>query len=191
MYRHFRTQVLLRVGLLGATLLGAVLLAALTTSYVAAGLVGVLAVYQVVALIRYVEQTNHDLSRLLQSIQYSDFSQSFTARGRGASFEELAEAFREVMDDFREARAEKEESYRYLETVMQHVGIGLISFRQDGEVELINTAAKRLLRVPRLKQIGDLVPISRELVDTLFRLHSGEKALVKVVDEDDLLQLSV
>ncbi|NBC16035.1 MAG: GHKL domain-containing protein, partial [Bacteroidetes bacterium] len=41
------------------------------------------------------------------------------------------------------------------------------------------------------KQIGDLVPISRELVDTLFRLHSGEKALVKVVDEDDLLQLSV
>lgn len=191
MYRHFRTQVLLRVVLLGATLLGAVLLAVLTTSYVAAGLVGALAVYQVISIIRYVERTNHDLSRLLQSIQYSDFSQSFTARGRGASFEELAEAFREVMDDFREARAEKEESYRYLETVMQHVGIGLISFRQDGEVELINTAAKRLLRVPRLKQIGDLVPISRELVDTLFRLRSGEKALVKVVDEDDLLQLSV
>jgi nitrogen fixation/metabolism regulation signal transduction histidine kinase len=191
MYRHFRTQVVLRVVLLGATLLGAVGLAVLTTSYVAAGLVGALAVYQIVALIRYVEQTNHDLSRLLQSIQYSDFSQSFTARGRGASFEELAKAFREVMDDFREARAEKEESYRYLETVMQHVGIGLISFRQDGEVELINTAAKRLLRVPRLKQIGDLVPISRELVDTLFRLRSGEKALVKVVDDDELLQLSV
>ncbi len=191
MYRHFRIRVVVRVVLLSATLLLALLLALGTTSYVAAGIVALVAVYQVVALIRYVEKTNHDLSRLLRSIRYSDFSQSFTAGGRGQAFRELSSAFRAVMDDFRAARAEKEESYRYLETVMQHVGIGLLSFKQDGTVNLINTAAKRLVRVPYLKRVQALADFSPELVEVLFRLRYGEKALVKVMDGDEMLQLSV
>lgn len=191
MYRHFRIQAILRVLLLAATMLAAVWLFALTTSYVAGGLVALLVVAQLSSLVRYVERTNHDLTRLLRSIRYSDFSQSFTAQGRGKAFEELSEAFREVMDNFRKARAEKEESYRYLETVMQHIGVGLISFKSDGTVELINTAAKRLLRMPHLKHIGALEMLSPELVETLLRLRSGENALVKVMDEDELLHLAV
>ncbi|MDX1548807.1 MAG: hypothetical protein R3247_17545, partial [Rhodothermales bacterium] len=191
MYRHFRIQVVLRVLLLAATLAAALGLALYTASYVAAGLVALVAAYEVAALVRYVERTNHDLARLLRSIRYSDFAQSFGAGGRGASYAELNEALRAVMNDFRAARAEKEESYRYLETVMQHVGIGLISFTRDGTVHLINAAAKRLLRVPRLRNIRALEDFSPELVDTLAGLHYGEKALVKVVDDAELLPLAV
>ena len=190
-YRHFRIQCILRAVLLAATMLLAVMLFFRTTSYVAAGIITLVAFYEVVALIRYVEKTNHDLSRLLRSIRYSDFSQSFTSAGRGRAFAELGEAFRDVMKDFRAARAEKEESYRYLQTIMQHVGIGLISFKQDGTVNLINTAAKRILRVPYLKTVHALGDFSPKLVPTLLRLRSGEKALVKVVDGDELLQLVV
>ena len=190
-YRHFRIQCTLRVVLLAATMLLAVVLFSRTTSYVAAGIVTLVALYEVVVLIRYVEKTNHDLSRLLRSIRYSDFSQSFTSGGRGKAFAELGEAFRAVMKDFRAARAEKEESYRYLQTIMQHVGIGLISFKQDGAVNLINTAAKRLLRVSYLKNVQALGDFSPKLVSTLMELRSGEKALVKVVDGDELLQLAV
>ena len=190
-YRHFRIQCILRAALLAATMLLAVMLFFRTTSYVAAGIITLVAFYEVVALIRYVEKTNHDLSRLLRSIRYSDFSQSFTSAGRGRAFAELGEAFRDVMKDFRAARAEKEESYRYLQTIMQHVGIGLISFKQDGTVNLINTAAKRILRVSYLKSVHALGDFSPKLVPTLLRLRSGEKALVKVVDGDELLQLAV
>lgn len=191
MYRNFRIQCILRIVSLSATMGGALWLALWTQSYVAAGLVGFIAVYQGVALVRYVEKTNHDLSRLLRSIRYSDFSQSFTPQGRGGSFAELAAAFRAVMDDFRAARAEKEESYRYLETVMHHIGIGLVSFNREGEVNLINTAAKRLLRVPYLKNIAALATFSPDLVDRLFEMRAGEKALVKIADHDELLQLVI
>ncbi len=190
-YRQFRIQCTVRVVLIGATMLLALVLWLRTTASVAAGLVALLALYQLAGLIRYVERTNHDLSRLLRSIRYSDFAQSFTDGGRGASFVELSTALREVMDHFRATRAEKEESYRYLQTVMQHVGVGLISFRQDGAVNLVNTAAKRLLRVPYLKNVQALEAFSPALVETLFRLHYGEKALVKVADGDELLQLAV
>lgn len=190
-FRHFRIQCIVRVGLIAATMLLALFLFFRTTSYVAASIIALVVLYEVIALIHYVEKTNHDLSRLLRSIRYSDFSQSFTEEKRGKAFAELGQSFREVMEDFRSARSETEENHRYLQTVMQHVGIGLISFKKDGAVNLINTAAKRLLRVPYLKTVHALGDFSPKLVDTLLNLHYGEKALVKVVDGDELLQLAV
>jgi two-component system nitrogen regulation sensor histidine kinase NtrY len=189
--RRFRLQCTLRVALIGVTMLLALYLMFRTTSYVAAGIMALVTAGQLYALFLYVEKTNRDLSRFLNSIQYSDFSQSFTSNGRGTSFEELGRAFSDVMDDFRAARAEKEENYRYLQTVMQHVGIGLLSFERDGTVSLVNNAAKRLLRVSRLQNVKGLERFSPVLVDVLLAMRSGEKALVKVVDNDELLQLAV
>ena len=182
---------MVRILLIAATLLAAVYLLVGTRSYVGAALVGLAAAMQVRGLIRYVEKSNRDLARLLRSIRYSDFSQTFTAEGRGGSFAELSGAFREVMGQFRAARAEKEEQHRYLHTVIQHIGVGLISFRQDGSVALVNNAAKRLLRIPRLKNIQALSRLSEDLVDALVRMRAGDRELVKLVDDDELLQLSL
>ena len=177
--------------MLAATLAAASLLGFAHISYMWAGILVLLAAYQVSALIRYIEKTNRDLARLLDAIRYSDFSQGFTTGGRGAPYVELTNAFRAVMDDFRAARAEKEEGYRYLETVMQHIGTGLISFDQDGRVNLVNSAAKRLLNIPHLRNINALETVSPELVEKLVQLEYGSKDLVKVSNGEDSLQLTI
>jgi nitrogen fixation/metabolism regulation signal transduction histidine kinase len=138
-----------------------------------------------------VDKTNRRLSRFLQAIRHADFSQSFTGLGLGSSFRELNESFAEVIKDFQQIREEKEEHYRYLQTVVEHVGIGLIAFNKNGEVELINRAAKRLLRVPRLRNISSLKSLSRDLVKTLSKLKAGGRSLVKVHDGNDFLQLAI
>jgi nitrogen fixation/metabolism regulation signal transduction histidine kinase len=181
----------IRVAFIAATMLVVLYLFYQTTSYVAGAIVVVFIGFQLVGLVRYVEKTNRDLSRFLHSVRYDDFSQSFTSDGRGSSFEALNESFSEVMDDFRKERSEKEENYRYLQTVMQHVGIGLVSFEQDGTVGLINTAAKRLLRVHHLKNIKALSGFSKELVGTMLQLRSGDKGLVQIADNDELLHLMI
>ena len=190
-FKHFRVRCTIRVLLFGATLFVAIYLFSNTSSYVAASIIAIVAGTQLFSLIQFVEKTNRDLDRFLRSIRYADFSQSFASEKRGASFEALSRSFSEVMDDFRQARAEKEEHYRYLQTVMQHVGIGLFTFKGDGSVGLINSAAKRLLRVNTLKNVQALSALSPNLVDTLHRLRAGEKVLVKVVDNDELLQLAI
>jgi len=190
-YRRFRLQVLVRVVLLVATGALSVWLWVAPGLVVPAVAAGLFMLYQAALFVRYVERTNRDLTRLLRSIRYSDFSQSFASGGRGASFAELAEAFRAVMDDFRLARAEKEEGYRYLETVMQHVGIGLVSFDGRGSVSLVNNAAKRLLRVTHLRTVQSLGAQSADLVDTLMSLPYGDKALVRVTQGEDTLELSL
>lgn len=190
-FKRFRTNCVIRVSLLTATLALFFYLIFKTNLYSAVLILGISVVYQTFSLIRYVDKTNRDLARFFQSIKYDDFTQSYKQSGLGSSFDFLKAELTEITEAFRKARSEKEEHYRYLQTVVQHVGIGLIAFKDNGEVELINTAAKRLLRIPRLKNIKSLESISKTLVDTLFQMESRENALVKVEFDNELLHLAL
>jgi len=159
-YKRFRINCIIRVLLISGSigLLG--FLFFLTDFLAAAIFVSLIVIYQIYALIRYVTKTNRDLTRFLLSIKYSDFSQSFSSHLKGSGFEELNAAFSEVIKEFQRAKIEKEEHFRYLQTIVDHVGIALIAFNPDGEVELINNAAKRLLKISQLRNIRQLESIS-------------------------------
>jgi sigma-B regulation protein RsbU (phosphoserine phosphatase) len=58
-------------------------------------------------------------------------------------------------------------------------------------VELINTAAKKLIDVTNLKNIKTLQRFSKPLVDSLLALKSGERALVGVDINGNKMQLAV
>jgi nitrogen fixation/metabolism regulation signal transduction histidine kinase len=162
------------------------------TEFIAASIfLGLISVYQIYSLIRYVTKTNRDLNRFLLSVRHSDFSQSYTNQLEGSGFDELNTAFSEVTKEFQQAKIEKEEHFRFLQTIIDHVGIALIAFNPDGEVELINNAAKKLLKIPRLGNIKDIESISSGLADKLSSISPGDKDLVRFKQGDNLLQLSI
>jgi two-component system nitrogen regulation sensor histidine kinase NtrY len=189
--RSFRLSVIARSLALGGTLFLLFYLFTQTNLYATATVVALVIIYQMFELIRYVERTNFELSRFLRSIRYADFSQTFSSRGRGSSFDELNLAFTEVVEEFQKARAEKEEHFQYLQTVVQHIGVGLLAFTTDGEVSLINTAAKRLLGIDQLINIKSLQQANPSLVQTLFSMRSSQKVLVKTEIHKEPLQLVV
>lgn len=115
-------------------------------------------------LYRYVTGVNRKLTRFLESVRYSDFAVSFRSdNALGRTFQGLNEQFNDVLEAFRQARAEKEANLQYLNTIVQHVGVGLLSFDAAGQVELVNQAALRLLGVYRLRTIGELQPTHPQL----------------------------
>ena len=154
-------------------------------------LLALLCVYQFFALLHYINKTNRDLTRFIEAIKYGDGSLSLQDEKIGASFSALQGVFAEVFATLRKTRMEKEEHFQYLQTVVQHVGMGLIVFQPDGQVELINNAAKQLFKIPRLRNLGELKEKSPELVETLFRLPTREKGFVKVEDAADTLYLAL
>ena len=189
--KNFIINCSLRVVLLTSTI-GLIFYFFLQTGFLVVGIIASLvAAVQVVSLVRYVARTNHDLNRLLVSIKYSDFSQSFTNSLKGSGFEELTASLNEVIREFQRTKLEKEEHFRFLQTIIDHVGIGLVAYQPDGTVELFNNAAKRLLKVPTLRNIRNLSPNDPKLVETLHKLSPGENRLVKLQQDDDLLQLSL
>ena len=148
-------------------------------------------VYQIYLLIRYVDKSNRELAYFLESITYSDFSQKFDFSKLGSSFKALSNEFNKIMEKFRQARSEREESINYLETVVQHVGVGLISFDPDGNVGLINKSAKRILRINSLHNISALDKISPNFSEFIGQLPSGKKAAFKIIDKDEIVQLLI
>lgn len=178
--KHFRFQIIIRMLLFCTTVFAFFYLLMHTKLYATIFITGFFILFQVYSIIRFVEKTNRYLSRFLLAVKHSDFSSSFSGKELGSSFAELIDLFNAVMEKIQRTRSEKEEHYRYLQTILHHVGIGLIAFRTDGEVDLINTAAKRLLNVARLKNIKSLENLSQPLVDKLLSIKAGEKTLVKI-----------
>jgi len=142
-------------------------------------------------LIHYVSITNRQLSRFLLSIKHSDFSQSFVNTTLGSSFEDLNKSFNEVIQKFLATRTEKEENARFLQTVIQHVGVGLMSFNNKGEIEFINNAAKKLLNISHITNILMLNKITEGLTEKFLNLNSGDKAAIKIVTENEITQLII
>jgi signal transduction histidine kinase len=190
-FNRFRLIIVVRLLFLVATLVLIVLLLLGTERYTTLALVGAVAVGQFISLVQYMDRSNRQLARFLDSIQHEDYTQTFEKTEGDPSFQELNDAFKAVMEKIRETRTEREHQRRYLQTVIQHVGIGLVAFRPDGYVELANNAVRGILRVHRLKNIQALESFSPDLVETLMNMRSGEKKLVRVQLPDDQLQLAL
>lgn len=154
-------------------------------------ILALLFVAQVISLIRFTEQTNKKLTKFFEAIRHADFTSSFTDNDLGKSFEGLNNEFNEVIDAFNKNKQEKEEHFSYLLTVIQHVSIGIIVYKKDGTVDVFNNAVKRLLRLPRLREIKNLSLIEEGLPDKLLSMKAGDKLLIKVFIDDELLQLSM
>lgn len=190
-YNRFRMQCLLRVAMLGATMLLFLWLLHRGEWYVTSGLTFAAVIFQLWLLFRYVESAGRGVRRFLEAVRRSDFSGTFESPDGGTPFGDLNAEFDAVLERFRGLRAEREEQYHYLRTVVQHVGIGIVSFRADGEVELLNTAARRLLGVSHLKNIRDLETVSHSIAESIAKIGPGERALVKIEDEGEQLQLAL
>ena len=145
--------------------------------------------YQVFTLIKYIDRTNKDLTRFFQSIGYSDFSQSFGNKKLGKSFDDLRNEFDKVIKKFKKTRSEKEEQYRYFQTIVQHIGIGLITFTTDGEIKLLNNAARRILKISHLKNISALDKIENNFSNKILKLKSSEKTTLQLLINNELVQL--
>lgn len=190
-YKKFRLQVVIRITIIVVTVLAIFLLHQKTAYAVSTIILSLLLLVQTVSLIRYTEQTNRKLTRFFESIRHADFTTNFSDNDLGKSFEGLNMEFNQVIDAFNKNKTEKEEHFNYLLTVIQHVSIGIIVFKKNGDVDVYNNAVKRLLQVKHLRKIDHLKEVSPELPDVLKNLKPGDKSLVKLFVEDELLQLSV
>ena len=143
-------------------------------------------------LLHYVESTNRKVTFFLESIENSDFTVKFSRDSNyGKSFQELNLAFNQVVDAFKDVRAEKEAHLQYLHTVVQYVRIGLISFDQQGKVELCNNAAIKLLGTGYIRNISELKNEAPDFYQVLISIKPGENTLIKRNLRNEQYQLSI
>lgn len=192
-FKLFRTGLIFRVLMLVITIFGLTFLILKTNYYISTFSLGIIICLQVGFLIQYAERTNVAYSKFLDSIEYDDFSQTYTSKGLGRSFDNLNSEFSHVIQKFQDVRAEKEAQYHYLKTIVQHIDIGLLVLDQRNNVQLINTAAKTLLNLPGLTNTRQFREEHQPLVQLIksFAGNSKTRELVKLTLEEEISQLIV
>ncbi len=190
-FKNFRLNIVLRVLLIVATAVVLISIVKRQEFIISSIILAGLAILQIFSLVNYVERTNKRLTSFLESIRHSDFVSSFSDQGLGKSFDDLNNAFNEVINEFKKTRASREEHFNYLQTVVQHISIGIIVFQRNGKVDIFNNASKRILRITGIRYIHELEKTDKGLADTLMAMKAGDQNLVKIFIENELLQLSV
>lgn len=180
-YRRFSVGITLRIALIVICLYLGIWLFYAQDLWLAPTILGLIVVFLAGEMVYYVNSINHKLARFLDSIRFTDFSSSFTSDSKmGGSFREVNKAFNEVMEVFKQTRAEKEEQMLFLQVIIQHINTGIISFNSAGKIGVINNAAKHLLQIPQFRDITDLGKLSPKLLKELTDMKPGQRISFRV-----------
>lgn len=189
--KSFRIRLVLRVLLLGFAM--AVLVYALYQYqwYVASSVSFFMVILIIIEMIRYVEKVNRELGKFLFSIKHKDFTNTFTLKDEGKSFSVLKDAFNEIIKEFQNVRIDKEVHYQYLNAVVNHINIAVICFDNNGNVQLINNAAGKLLNIPELTNIRAISEFHPIIYNVISRISIRKNELVKTKINDEMFHLTL
>jgi len=158
--------------------------------YMTATVSGVLVPVLLAELIWFLHRKDRELARFLMAIRQKDFTgYDFTPENNKDS--RLHEAFREIIREFNTVRIEKEVHYQYLQAIVDHVRIALISMDTDGRVEFFNREAGTLLGIKLLRNIYDLMTVDPELPAQIRSLRPGKAKLIRLNRGGEMLHLSL
>ena len=149
-----------------------------------------LSVYQIKLLIEYLDRSNENIASFLDSIQFDDLSYSFKTASDDPAVKRLHQELNEAMLKLRNSRREKDSEFLFFKNIVMHVGIGLIVFKEDGTIEIFNSAARKLLKLNRAEKLNDLREVSDILVQVFEKLKTGGRELVRLKIGEELVQLS-
>lgn len=151
----------------------------------------ILVVFQIIFLVRYSESSFKKVRLFLDNIKQDKYSQLYPVKFDGTETDDLHIEFNAILAKLKEDQAEKEANYQYFRSVFKHLSIGLITFGENGEIQILNVAAKRILNVDDLKNVREIESINKELHLAIQNLRTGGSELIKIAHPDGIMQLSV
>ena len=150
-----------------------------------------LSAYQLKLLIDNLDRSHENIASFLDSIKFDDLSYSFKTESDDPAVKRLHQELNEAMLKLRSSRREKDSEFLFFKNIVMHVGIGLIVFKEDGRIEIFNSAARKLLRINKAENISDLKEVSDTLVNVFDKLKTGGRELVRLKIGEELVQLSI
>jgi nitrogen fixation/metabolism regulation signal transduction histidine kinase len=127
----------------------------------------------------------------ISALIFDDTTQTFKTNSTEDSVYQLCKKLNELMAAARSSRKDRDSDYQFFRNIVQHVGIGLLTFKKDGAVQIINSAARKLLRVGQITNISQLTETGPTLVEAFQKLKTGGRELIRLRIGDDIIQLSV
>ncbi|MFD2166070.1 sensor histidine kinase [Thalassotalea euphylliae] len=190
----FKRFSLLIIGRTIFAMLTAILLAILISQpgyHMATILMTLILFGQLFELLSFVSRTNAELVRFFDAARHADYSQRFDLSKLGAGFDELGQAFGDILHRLQLARTQQEETLRHIKAVVEHVPVPLISIKSDDKLTIWNNSARRLFGTHAVTKLTDLNHFHPDFAQQLLSLTPGERSLMTITIDGIQHQLSI
>jgi nitrogen fixation/metabolism regulation signal transduction histidine kinase len=151
---------------------------------------GIIFILQVAELIRFVNQTNRELSRFLLGIKHADFTITFHQAHLGRSFHELEDSMHAILQAYKQVKIEKEAQYQFLQTLVRKLPIGIISIAGE-DIVLINATAEQLLNIEGYRNWSLLKLRNPAVAQALDSVGDHGRKLIELKINHDTAHLAV
>ena len=145
-----------------------------------------LIILQTWMLVNQVNKTNTDLEKFFSSAQNNDSSVRFSENTKKNSFRKLHDRMNDLNTIIQSIKIENEKISQFLQTVVDHVDIGLLSFDENGNIEIYNRAAKRYLNVQQPLKLSSFKTMNDEMFKIINTIKPGQELLHKMIINNHL-----
>lgn len=141
---------------------------------------------QVYALLAFLNKTNEYIAKFVNYLREENTNFQIPERLKKPPFDKLIQSLQETGLFIRKTILLKEHHYHYLQYIVNSVGVGIVVFNRNGEVDLINPTAKALLNIKNLTKISELNAIDETFENLLISIRPGEDRSHKVMINSQL-----
>ncbi len=138
-------------------------------------------------LVNQVNKTNSDLEYFFSTVGDHDSSVRFSDNKMDRSFRKLHDSMNNLNTVIQNEKIENERTSHFLQSVVDHVDAGLISFDRNGIIKIFNRAAKKYLNVQQPQQLSTFKTMNYEIFTIINTIKPGQEILHKM-KIDNLLQ---
>jgi two-component system, NtrC family, nitrogen regulation sensor histidine kinase NtrY len=158
--------------------------------YTFAGMISLILI-QSWLLVNKVNQTNTDLENFFSSVQNHDSSIRMSENGECDSFRKLHDRMNNLSTIIQKIKIENERTSQFLQSVVAHVDIGLLSFDTNGRIDIYNRAAKRYFNIQQASQLNYLKTMNDEMYNTINIIKPGQEILHKMEIDNHLQSILI
>jgi len=187
-YSRFQAGILLRLVALIATMSALAWVMLNTSWYVTTMLLLAAVAGEVIALMHFATRSGREVARFLDAVAFDDSTIAFSALSRDSALAELGAAMTRVLDQLRTGRAQREEQAQYLQSVVAHIPVALVSVDEHGTVQLMNMAARRLFETA-CTDTSQLARFGEAFATSMGSLKPGEGTILRMERGSGALQL--
>lgn len=191
MSKNFRVNVLLRLLLVTFLIALLVYFVMVDERYLRSVYLAIFLVISLMEFVWYVDRTNRDFTSFLLALLQDDFTTKFSEKGKGKSFENLYKAFNAITQKFEKISSAKEVQHLYLEGLVNHIRVGIISIDKDERIHMMNRSLQKMIDRPQMAFLSNLNSVDPHLPEVLREIKPNENRLLKIQVKNELLQLSI
>lgn len=141
-------------------------------------------------LLRYIKQTNRDLMLFFESVKFEDDTIHIGSKSR-PDLRGIYQELNRINTQLGKKRQALETEHLYFQQTVRHAATGLLSFDDNGHIELINGATLSIFEVDALRNVKDLNKKEVGLGDRILNLEPGTPQTIAIGKSEEQIDISV